>query len=372
MRKVVVLFGPQLNFKNASYGGGSGGYTRNMETYMDEFFSDEFIMSPCFHTVRSGKKTIYNLFLIRFFIDVKRFIESIFSFRKNILVVHILAQYRTATPREFAICFICFLLKIPYLYEIKAGQFDTWYNRTNFLNKRMIKFIISKSSLILCEGKRYIPFVRNIFNKESFYWPNFVPSKEIPKKIEFMPYSLTQSEPLKVCFIGYCYEGKGVFDLVLGSTEFQKKNNVAIELHLVGHESDEFKTFIESSDCKINVIRHGKQEHDQVLAILRSCHLFCLPTRHLGEGHNNSVNEAMMCHKPIICTKNGFLTDILSPSKAIFIEDHGDIRKALEFFVSKPENINRMIDEASEFFLSKLHSDKVIPVLCDFYKEMTK
>lgn len=370
MKKEIILFGPQLYFKNASYGGGSGGYTRNMETYLEEFTSDEFTLSPCFHTVRSKMKSVSNTFFIRLLIDMKRFLFSIFKNKKDLAAVHILAQYRNATPREFIISLMCVVFNIPYLYEVKAGQFDTWYHDTNKINKLMIKFIISKSSLVLCEGKRYIPFIELFFNKQSFYWPNFVPSKEIP--IEFNSTSYILNEPLKICFIGYCYEGKGIFDLVSSADKFQRENNVVVELNIVGHESDEFKAFIESSNLIINLIRHGKQEHSQVLNILKSSHLFCLPTRHLGEGHNNSVNEAMMCHKPIVCTKNGFLPDILAPGKAIFIEDHGNIEKALKYFISEPDNINKMTNGAHNFFLEQLHSEKVIPVLCDYYKGMTE
>ena len=36
------------------------------------------------------------------------------------------------------------------------------------------------------------------------------------------------------------------------------------------------------------------------------------------------------------------------------------------------DNIKKMTNDAHNFFLEQLHSEKVIPVLCDYYKGMTE
>ena len=104
-------------------------------------------------------------------------------FHERPRAVHILAQYRTATIREYILAVNATLFGIPYLYEIKAGAFISFYKNTNSLNKFFIKYIIKHAKVVLCEGEVYIPFLKTEFNKESYHLPNFVPSSEIPTRL---------------------------------------------------------------------------------------------------------------------------------------------------------------------------------------------
>lgn len=360
MKKTILLFGPRIGFSKASYGGGTGGYTRNMSTYLNNFESDVFELIPCFHTVRSSEKSLINNFVVRFFIDAFNLLCALLSNKPK--CVHVLAQYRGAMPREFFTCLCCKLFRVNYIYEIKAGQFDTWYLKTNYFNKIMVRFVIKHSSKILCEGHRYIGFIENEFGKHSTYWPNFVPSDEIPDK----PLKKSRSKTLKVCFIGYCYYGKGVFELVRGLNNLNI-DKYPVELHLVGQESDDFKKYLDEETFSYNIVRHGKLEHQNVLNVLTDSDVFCLPTKHSGEGHNNSINEAMMLNVPIICTRHGFLEDVLSDNKAFFIEDLDHINITFEHYLD--HETDKMTNNAYAFFMSMLHSDVVIPKLDLIYKE---
>lgn len=364
------MYGPQLEVNNAKYGGGTGGYTRNMKTYLESFSSKSFELIPSFHTVRKHGRLIETNFVSRLLIDVKRFITNVFKYKPA--AVHILAQYRGAAPREFVICFICKILKIPVVYEIKAGEFDTWFNSTNPINKFFMRFIIKNSGRLLCEGKRYIYFNEKTFRRDSTYWPNFVPSSEILplNQIKLGDFTI---KPLKVIFIGFCYEGKGVFELLKQLNEFSK-TYCEVELNLVGQESDDFSSFVDNYEfsTQFKVIRHGKKEHEEVLDILATSNVFCLPTRHKGEGHNNSINEAMMLGIPIICTRHGFLEDVLGADKCVYIDKSNDIYKAFVEFINNPQNIEKNIIEARSFFDKNLHSDVVTPKLIEIYKDVIK
>jgi len=361
MKNIVLLFGPRIGFSKASYGGGTGGYTRNMSTYLNSFTSNEFQLIPCFHSVRTANKSFKNNFIFRLFFDTYTFLLSIMKFKPKI--VHVLAQYRTAIPREFMVCFFSKVFSVSHIYEIKAGQFDVWYQNTNFLNKYLVRFIINNSSEILVEGHRYIGFLRSEFDREAIYWPNFVPSNEIPHESILKP----RSDVVKICFIGYCYFGKGIFELVNGLDNLDL-NKRKVELHIVGHESEEFSSFLKDKKLNYKIIRYGKLEHKDVLKVLECSDLFCLPTKHSGEGHNNSVNEAMMLKIPIMCTKHGFLYDILKDNRAYFIEDLNKITSSFEKYLDLDREIDEMTSNAYDFFKGMLHSDVVIPKLELIYK----
>ncbi|MBC8392240.1 MAG: glycosyltransferase family 4 protein [Deltaproteobacteria bacterium] len=312
----VLLVGPKLSQKDASYGGGTGGYTRNMAVYLNYFEDKKYELLPCYHTVRKKGRGITNSFLIRFFIDAYVFVSSIIRVRPS--VVHILGQYRTAIPREFFYVAISSVLGIPVVYEIKAGAFDVWHGKTNFLFRWMVSFVVRKSAVILVEGKRYIDFLKSEYSITAFYFPNYVPIEEIPSATN----PLFLSEYLRLCFIGYCYEGKGVFELVEGCN-LAAAGGVKIKLQLVGYESQEFTEWVDTLDVDENlqISRMGRKEHQDVLKIINENDIFCLPSRHYGEGHNNSLNEAMMYGRCLLVSKAGFICDVVSVKEA-YILDH--------------------------------------------------
>lgn len=364
-----MLYGPRLNQVGAAYGDGVGGGTRNMATYLDTFTSADFELVPSFHSVRKAGKLANFTFPWRLMKDTFRFIFDIAKYRPA--AVHILAQYRGAIYREWVVAVVCKIYRTPYVYGIKAGQFDTWYTQSPRLSKYWTRSMLRHASAILCEGKRYVNFIQSEFGEESVYWPNFVPSSEVLASANLITRS-ADARLMRVVFVGYCYEGKGVFELVEALDKLSQRG-VQIELDLLGHESHEFSTFMNRANLNYNlkVIRHGKSSHDKVLAVMSRANVFCLPTRHPGEGHNNSVNEAMMLGLPIICTRHGFLVDVLGENAAIFIDDHKDIEGAFTRILENPELGFEIAERAKERLQKHLHSDVVIPKLSQIYSEIT-
>ncbi|MGF1853520.1 glycosyltransferase [Vibrio satsumensis] len=364
----VIMYGPELDNKNASYGGGTGGYTRNMKTYIDSFVSDSFTLIPCFHTIQERDKNLKNTKLFRLARDLIRVFNSIKLNEPQ--VIHILAQYRGAILREFFVILLVKIFGLKVVYEIKAGQFDTWFEKTNLINKMAVRYIIKKSDFVLCEGERYINFLQEKFSRQSIYWPNFVPSSEIVKKNKII--SNSSSLVSSFCFIGYCYEGKGVFELIIGLNDFCKKNkDRKLILNLVGEHSPSFSDFLSNTELEdnFNLSSHGKLSHDKVLKVLSANSAFILPSKHVGEGHNNSINEAMMLNIPILSTRQGFLGDILN-DRCIFIDDLRDIVSPVELFFNKPNLVRENVKNANEFFQENLHSDVVVPKLIDLYQSV--
>ncbi|MDG2312870.1 MAG: glycosyltransferase family 4 protein [Alphaproteobacteria bacterium] len=312
----IVLYGPPIgkNIKKG-YGGGSGGYTRNMSAYLN-FQFDSISLSPLFHTVRGEIDLGIFTFLIRSFVDLRRIIQTlIFNRPKGI---HVLAQYRRAVVREFALSVFAKMLRIPYIYEIKAGSFIDFCEKSGTLNSFYLRYVLNNAKVVLCEGKKYIPYLEKTFSIKGHYFPNFVLSTEIPEN----PNVLFESDILRVLFVGYCTRDKGVYELVEGASSFAEKRNVKVELTLVGSEDPDFSKFIEEYPISNNlkVTRSGRLAHKDVLVQMSKNDIYCYPTRHRGEGHNNSINEAMMFGLVVITTKAGFLPEVLENS-AFYIDD---------------------------------------------------
>ena len=308
-----MLYGPVVAELEGAYGGGTGGYTRKMGLYLNHFRKDNFEMVPCYHTVKGQYK--FGFFVVRFFMDIYAFISGLARIKPKI--VHILAQYRTAVPREFAIIFLARLLGKPVVYEIKAGVFHNWYPSTNPVFRWMAKFCIKNSKVVLCQGKPYIELIEKEIGVKAYYHPNFVADAEIPAD----PGQKLAGEAMRILFVGYAYRDKGVFELVEGC------NNAAtispIELTLIGKEHEEFTSWLDSYELHPNlkIDRLGRKPHDEVLKQYILHDIYCYPTRHKGEGHNNSINEAMMSGLVIVTTRQGFLGTILNNDIAYFLDD---------------------------------------------------
>ena len=368
MKDKVLLVGPKIETNRAKYGGGVGGYTRNMVTYLQTLAGEKFEFMPCFHTVRTAGKAGYLKFPIRMIVDAYRLIEGL---QKGVSIVHMLGQYRSAIYREYLFSIICKYSKTPYVYELKAGAFINWYNSTFIINKAMARFVLKNASKVLCEGLPYVDFLQSEFSLPSEYWPNFVPSDEVPK-VQNTSKKADGVHPLKICFIGYCYHGKGIFELVEGLNIVANKG-IDIELNIIGHESEEFKEFLGHFELseKFTINRFGKQSHDKVLDILKRSDLFYLPSKHKGEGHNNSINEAMMLNIPIICSKQGFSYHLLKDGMAIFVEDVSPVMIAQSIYTFLENDCGHaMAEKANNYFTLHLHSNVVIPKLMTVYKSI--
>ncbi len=365
MKQKILLFGPRINNKKGSYGGGTGGFTRNMSAYLNFFEGDNFEIVPSFHTIRGASRL--DFFVIRFFRDAFSFWRDIISVKPK--GVHILAQYRMAIPREFMVVLMSKTFGKPVLYEIKAGAFMNWYKSTNTIFRKMMDFVLSNSKVVLSEGIPYLSFLKEEFNIEAHYFPNYVPSNEVPEKV---PAKLSE-ESIKLLFVGYAYKDKGVFELIEGCNLASK--NTLIELTLIGKESEPFTEWLNGLDLNENfkINRLGVKPHDFVLDYFNKVDVYCYPTRHGGEGHNNSINEAMMMGLVIITTRQGFLGTVLSDERAYFLNEisPSEISKTIEKIHEDREGSKKKATNSRKHLIENFTSNIAYEKLNNHYKVLT-
>jgi glycosyltransferase involved in cell wall biosynthesis len=169
------------------------------------------------------------------------------------------------------------------------------------------------------------------------------------------------NRPLRVLFVGSMGQRKGLGDLF---EAMKLLNNSHIELVVLGSllASMEFyrKQF---SDFRHETTR----PHYQVLELMRTCDVFCLPS--IVEGRALVMQEAMSQGLPIIITPNtggedlvidgetGFLIPIRSPEK---------IAEKINWFVENREKIPNMGEKARQHaatYTWKRYSDTIIDAI---------
>lgn len=311
----ILIVGPALTAGKGAYGGGTGGYTRNLAVYLATLETDTFKLTPFFHSVRGQGGFLSRSLVVRMLRDSVLFLLTCLRHRPS--AVHVLAQYRGALPREFVQALICQLLGIAFVYDIKAGAFEHSYRTGNRIYRWMMQTIVRRAALLFAEGKQTVRILRSDFGRDAVHFPNFVATSEIPKD----PVTLFSTDTVRLLFVGYCYPDKGAVELVQGACQAAKRGQ-KLQLDLIGAEAPEFTEWLNGEpllpDLKIN--RHGQLPHDRVLAAMRNADIYVYPTRHPGEGHNNSINEAMMNGLIILTTRNGFLGEVLSGECAYFLD----------------------------------------------------
>lgn len=364
----VLLVGPDLRDSTGAYGGGTGGYTRNMRAYLDGWTDERFDLIPCFHSVRADGTGIRGSFVVRAIRDC--FVLVWCMLRHRPAIVHVLGQYRSALPREVLFAVLTRVFCCSYFYEIKAGQFDTCYEQRGLVYRGLVRFLVWLSSGIGVEGKRYIDFVKANFGRSSVYLPNICLDSEIPPHIK----DRFDHDTLRVSFVGYCYDGKGVHELVEGCIS-AAKSGLAVSLTLAGAEAEDFAQWADGLEiCEnLSFTRAGKLSHAEILDLLGQTDLFCLPTRHPGEGHNNSVNEAMMMGCCVAVTRHGFLEDILTNDTGYFFRDCSSesVSDCLLEIGFDRTLATKKARQGNEFFKAHYTSSVVFSRVADAYTELS-
>lgn len=292
-----------------------GGYTRNMSVYLAKLGGESLNLKPFYHSVRGQYYGIRNWPPLRMLRDTTAFLFTCLTKRPD--AVHVLAQYRGAILRELGQALICRALQIPFGYDVKAGAFASSLETGNWWYRAAVKYVIDTADILFAEGRATQDLLTTVFKREAVYFPNFVPMDEVPSDL---PVRLA-ADTIRVLFVGFCHRDKGVFDLVEGA-RIAARSGVSLEIDLIGAETAEFTSWIDGLPAEegFTIRRHGKQPHENVLEAMGTADLYGYLTRHPGEGHNNSINEAMMNGLVILTSRQGFLNDILAGDCALFMD----------------------------------------------------
>ena len=366
-KKLVMLYGPPVDLQtHGLQGGAAGGYARNMSCYLTTLQIKDYSFYPLFHTVRADYSEAAFSKYRRFIIDMLRVLRALVKRRPQ--AVHVLAQYRDALPREVAALVVCKVFGVPFLYDIKAGAFVHEYNVRGKWYRIGIKYLVKSSDGILVEGASYVNFLQSNFGVSATFFPNFVPANDIPVDTP----ARLQKEQIEVLFVGRCYSGKGVFELVQGCM-MAAENGVSLRLTLIGEEDADFKAFVEGKPIpeKLLIERLGNRPHQDVIERMMGSDVLCFPTRHSGEGHSNVINEAMMCGVVILTTRHGFIPDVLGEHGAFYLEEVSaeDISNKMQYIAANRKTAVDRSQKARLTLLKEFTSDAASQRIAHFYAE---
>jgi len=88
--------------------------------------------------------------------------------------VHITGFYENQLFYECVIFMISRLLGHKTIYEIRNGTMAQTFKRHSLLYQIVIRIMIEKSSVVLCQGMEFIDFIKTRWKANTIYYPNYI------------------------------------------------------------------------------------------------------------------------------------------------------------------------------------------------------
>ncbi len=275
----------------------------------------------------------------RVVIDLARLAKSM---RHKPDILHFIMQKYRALYREYPMLNIAKAMGVKTIADIRAGTIQYKLSRKSHkLQNAMMKNILRHVDAIVLECKKDVPFIKEHFGREGLYMPNVVLERDF-RSVKPATLALKKGQPLILIYSGRYWPEKGV-DVMLEALEILSRRGIKVELHLTGQGKDPellrmINTFTETPPEGILVVDHGWDVPD-LYGLLASAHIFVMPTYWDGEGHPNSVTEAMMAGLGMILSDWIHREDIIPAEGAIIIPPRNPVALA--------DAVERYIDDSA-------------------------
>ncbi|MCK4660794.1 MAG: glycosyltransferase family 4 protein [Phycisphaerae bacterium] len=274
----------------------------------------------------------------RFAVDMVRFARSL---PRKPQVLHFLMHKYRALYREYPMLTAARFLGIKTIVDVRAGTLQYMLNRrANRLENAMMSDLLRHGDAIALECRKDVPFIRERFGREAVYVPNALLEEDFDR---IQPASLppAKGQTLKMIHSGRYSQDKGVA-VMLRSLNVFSERGIKVELHLTGQGTDPeilsmIRAYVSDPPQGTVVKDHGWDVED-LYALLASAHVFLMPTHWPGEGHPNSVTEAMLAGLGMILSDWFHREDIVPAPGAIIIppRDPGALADAVQRYIDNP------------------------------------
>jgi glycosyltransferase involved in cell wall biosynthesis len=234
-----------------------------------------------------------------------------FKFKKtdHKKIIHLTGLYKHFIYFEWIIIKLSRTLGIYSIYDVRAGSAIKHYDKRTCVYRRTFSSVLRNSDDVFIEGREIENWIKSIISYVPFYLPNFVKQETF---FEHKP-EKNLNGSLKLLYFGRINKDKGL-NIMLEVNETLNLNAIKSELHLVGNITIDDNKLVHQYD---NVKYHGIQSQNEIKKLAEMSHFFIFPTQHEGEGHSNSLTEAMAWGLIPIVANNGFLKSVVDNTGGI-------------------------------------------------------
>ena len=310
--KTILFYGP-LWFKNKKrIGGSESGNKRTIQILIKCGFNMVLLNKPYAYT--GALKLIYP---IRLIVTYLKFVRNFFAHKPD--SIHLTGYYFTLIYTECVFILTSKLFNVRSIYEIRAGGAEIAYHNGSRLYRYVFRLVIRHCSVVLCQGKESINFIKSITQKNALYYPNYVMNDQ------YLPYNLNKrdsSEIVELVYFGRIVPAKNI-EFIIEIAHYLQKAGIKYNLEIIGDSNgdhaylDRLNVLIHRYKVSNQVQITGAINTENLFSLLLSKHFFVFPTIESREGHSNSLTEAMSRGVVPIVNDIGFNKSIVDNAKLV-------------------------------------------------------
>lgn len=300
-------------------------------------------------------------FFIRSILAVNRIINLLFKLISNKPDASLIFSSDGASALEKGLMIIiCNSFKCKTLIFPRAGRLIHQVENSKLMFK-IIRSLYSKSSIFLCQGKKWEKFALNVLKiekKKVKILNNWTATDELIKVGELRNYD-KKNNSYKLLFVGWVEETKGVFDLIQIIKNLKTKS-LDFNLTLVGGGNAEksLKNYIKKNNLN-NVKLIGWLNSDQLINVYKNHDIFVFPSWY--EGMPNALIEAMASGLAVISSSAGVISDNLNNGENALLSpprENSIFQKNLEKIISDHKLLKRIAINGHKLSKLKFSSSK--------------
>lgn len=362
MKKKVIFVG---SFKENTKDGSVGGQMFASKTLINSYLKDkiEFILIdttadtvPAPHLILRLMKACGRLMV--FFIKlITNRIETILIFCSD--------GFSFIEKGNIALIGKLFGKKV--IFAPRSGLSKDNYEKSKFMREYM-KFVLNKVDYIICQGNSWKEFYKKVtgdktWSNKFIVQQNWIDTDEYVKNQK--KYTVKKSSVLKILYLGWIEEYKGIFDLLKAIKIIENCGfDIEIEIYGSGSKIKEAIELVDQLDLNKIVYFKGWANKKKKMKAFTEADIYVLPSHR--EGFPNSLLEAMASELPVIATdvggvgdlvKNGYNgilidynnIDCLSNALLTLIKN-SDLRSFLAINARKTVRMNNSIENACKTF----------------------
>jgi glycosyltransferase involved in cell wall biosynthesis len=209
---------------------------------------------------------------------------------------------------------IALFLHKPTLIFPRSGVIIEQFSNSSF-QRCLIKWSLGNSTKLLCQGNAWFNFAVQKLNYLETNAPvihNWTASKELlaigQAKVE-----LDIHDPVKLLFLGWLEEKKGIFELLDSCLQLNDKTRFSLVIAGKGNAEERAMEFVKDNGLVEKVDFRGWVEGKELEKLFMECDVLVLPS--WAEGLPNAMIEAMAAGLAVVVSAVGNVPSVLTDGK---------------------------------------------------------
>ena len=352
MKKKVIFVG---SFKESTKDGSVGGQMFASKTLINSYLKDKIdfiLIDTTADTVPAPSMFIRSIkALKRLFIFLSKLIMH------KIDTVLIFCSDRFSFMEKGGMALIAKMFGKKVIFAPRSGMSKDDYEKSKFMRWYM-KFVLNKVDYIICQGNSWKDFYQKVTKGKSaenkfIVQQNWIDTNEYVENNG--EYSINHSLRIKLLYLGWIEEYKGIFDIINAMGKIQKAGlEVELEVYGSGSKINEAIQLVEKLKLEKVVFFRGWADHTKKLQAFIDNDIYVLPSHR--EGFPNSLLEAMASGLPVIATDVGGVADLVKTGFNGLLVDHGDVSqlaKAMLTLMHNPDMRSSLASNARKSVLAQ-------------------